>query len=44
MPGPMVGEDGTPSRLAIALRAWGASSKEDAKAKARAISNRNKGK
>jgi hypothetical protein len=44
MPGPMVGKDGKPTRLALALRAWGASSKEDAKAKARAISNRNKGK
>jgi hypothetical protein len=44
MPGPMVGKDGKPTRLALALRAWGASSKEDAKAKAKAISNRNKGK
>ena len=31
-------------RLALALKAWGASSKEDARAKARAISARNKGK
>jgi hypothetical protein len=44
MPGPMVGKDGNPTRLALALRAWGASSKEDAKAKAAAISKRNKGK
>jgi hypothetical protein len=44
MPGPMVGKDGKPTRLALALKAWGASSKEDAKAKAKAISNRNKGK
>jgi len=41
MPGPME-KDGKPTRLALALRAWGASSKEDAKAKAKAISNRNK--
>jgi hypothetical protein len=42
-PGPME-KDGKPTRLALALRAWGASSKEDAKAKAKAISERNKGK
>lgn len=42
MPGPMVGKDGKPTRLALALKAWGASSKEDARAKARAISNRNR--
>jgi hypothetical protein len=42
MPGPMVGKDGKPTRLALALRAWGASSKEDARAKAKAISNRNR--
>ena len=41
MPGPME-KDGKPTRLALALRAWGASSKEDAKAKAAAISRRNK--
>jgi hypothetical protein len=40
-PGPMKDEKGRPTRLALALRAWGASSKEDAKAKARAISKRN---
>lgn len=41
-PGPMKDEKGRPTRLALALRAWGASSKEDARAKARAISARNK--
>lgn len=40
MPGPME-KNGKPTRLALALRAWGASSKEDAKAKAAAISKRN---
>jgi len=44
MPGPMKDKNGKPTRLALALRAWGASSKEDAKAKAAAISRRNKGK
>jgi hypothetical protein len=39
-PGPME-KDGKPTRLALALKAWGASSKEDARAKAKAISNRN---
>jgi hypothetical protein len=43
-PGPMKDEKGRPTRLALALRAWGASSKEDARAKARAISARNKAK
>ena len=43
-PGPMKDEKGRPTRLALALRAWGASSKEDARAKARAISARNNGK
>jgi hypothetical protein len=43
MPGPME-KNGEPTRLALALRAWGASSKADAKAKAKAISARNKGK
>lgn len=42
MPGPME-KNGKPTRLALALRAWGASSKEDARAKARAISKRNEG-
>ena len=40
MAGPME-KNGKPTRLALALKAWGASSKEDAKAKARAISARN---
>ena len=43
MAGPME-KKGEPTRLALALKAWGASSKEDAKAKASAISARNKGK
>ena len=42
MPGPMKDEKGRPTRLALALKAWGASSKADAKTKARAISARNK--
>ena len=41
MPGPME-KNGKPTRLALALKAWGASSKEDARAKANAISKRNK--
>jgi len=41
MPGPME-KNGKPTRLALALKAWGASSKEDAQAKASAISKRNK--
>jgi hypothetical protein len=41
MPGPME-KNGEPTRLALSLKAWGASSKEDARAKARAISERNK--
>ena len=41
MPGPEY-KDGEPTRLLLSLRAWGASSKEDARAKARAISARNK--
>ena len=44
MPGPMNDSSGNPTRLALALRAWGASSKADAKSKAAAISQRNKGK
>ena len=35
-------KDGKPTRLLLSLRAWGASSKTDAKKKAKAISNRNK--
>ena len=42
MPGPME-KNGKPTRLALALKAWGASSKEDARAKAHAISERNRG-
>ena len=41
MPGPME-QNGKPTRLALALRAWGASSKGEAKAQAKAISARNK--
>lgn len=40
MPGPER-KDGKPTRLLLSLEAWGASSKADAKAKAKAISNRN---
>jgi hypothetical protein len=41
MPGPER-KDGEPTRLLKSLQAWGASSKADARAKARAISERNK--
>ena len=41
MAGPME-KDGKPTRLALALKAWGASSKEDARSKAKNISERNK--
>jgi hypothetical protein len=44
MAGPERDSKGKPTRLLLSLRAWGASSKSDAKAKARAISKRNKGK
>jgi hypothetical protein len=37
-------KDGKPTRLLLSLRAWGASSKADARAKAKAISKRNKSK
>ena len=40
MPGDEM-KDGKPTRLLLSLRAWGATSKEDAKAKAKAISKRN---
>jgi hypothetical protein len=43
MPGPEM-KDGKPTRLLLSLNAWGASSKADAKAKAKAISTRNKAK
>lgn len=42
MKGPERDEKGRPTRLLKSLQAWGASSKADAKAKARAISKRNK--
>jgi hypothetical protein len=41
MPGPEM-KDGEPTRLLLSLKAWGASSKADARAKAKAISARNK--
>ncbi len=41
MPGPEY-KNGEPTRLLLSLRAWGASSKADAKSKAAAISKRNK--
>lgn len=44
MPGPEKDEKGRPTRLLLSLKAWGASSKADAKAKARAISKRLKAK
>jgi len=37
-------KDGKPTRLLLSLRAWGASSKSDAKRKGKAISERNKNK
>jgi hypothetical protein len=43
MPGPEM-KAGEPTRLLLSLKAWGASSKTDAKAKAAAISARNKAK
>ena len=42
--GPERDSKGKPARLLLSLKAWGASSKADAKAKARAISRRNKAK
>lgn len=42
MPGPERDSKGRPTRLLLSLQAWGASSKADAKAKAKAISARNK--
>ena len=44
MPGPERDAKGEPTRLLKSLQAWGASSKADARAKAKAISSRNKGK
>lgn len=42
--GPERDSKGRPTRLLLSLRAWGASSKEDARSKAAAISKRNKAK
>jgi len=44
MKGPERDSKGKPTRLLLSLKAWGASSKADAKAKAAAISKRNKSK
>jgi hypothetical protein len=44
MDGPERDKDGKPTRLLLSLKAWGADSKADAKAKAKAISARNKAK
>lgn len=44
MPGPERNAKGEPTRLLLSLQAWGASSKADAKSKAKAISARNKAK
>jgi hypothetical protein len=41
MPGPERDAKGEPTRLLLSLQAWGASSKEDARTKAKAISKRN---
>jgi hypothetical protein len=41
MKGPERDEKGKPTRLLLSLKVWGASSKADARAKARAISKRN---
>lgn len=41
MPGPERDKDGDPTRLLLSLKAWGASSKADARKKAKAISARN---
>lgn len=40
--GPERDSNGEPTRLLLSLKAWGASSKADARAKAKAISKRNK--
>lgn len=44
MRGPEKDSKGKPTRLLLSLQAWGASSKSDAKSKAKNISARNKGK
>jgi len=43
MPGPERDSNGRPTRLLLSLQAWGASSKVDARSKAKAISGRLKG-
>ena len=43
MPGPERDAKGRPTRLLLSLQAWGASSKADAKSKAKSISTRNTG-
>ena len=42
MKGPERDSKGKPTRFLLSLKAWGASSKSDARAKAKAISKRNK--
>lgn len=42
MPGPERDSKGKPTRLLLSLQAWGASSKADARKKAKAISKSNK--
>jgi hypothetical protein len=42
--GPEYDKKGEPTRLLLSLKAWGASSKADAKIKAKSISERNKAK
>jgi hypothetical protein len=42
--GPEYDKKGEPTRLLLSLKAWGASSKADAKVKAKSISERNKAK
>jgi len=44
MKGPERDSKGNPTRLLLSLKAWGASSKADARAKAKAISKRNEAK
>ena len=44
MPGPERKPNGEPTRLLLSLKAWGASSKADAKKKSAAISKRLKAK
>jgi hypothetical protein len=41
MPGPERNSKGEPTRLLLSLQAWGATSKADARKKAKAISSRN---